>query len=95
MRPHYLTVVRERRAFDKGESFIQRTAVCERLNLLAGTEVSIDVQGDALVMKRFSQSYPDWRTMQGMVREGESMTKALESEHRDELTRDDARLQGR
>lgn len=73
----------------KGQIAIPK-AVCERLNLLAGTEVSIDVQGDALVMKRFSQSYPDWRTMQGMVREGESMTKALESEHRD-----DARLQGR
>ena len=73
----------------KGQIAIPK-AVCEPLNLLAGTEVSIDVQGDALVMKRFSQSYPDWRTMQGMVREGESMTKALESEHRD-----DARLQGR
>ena len=70
-------------------------AVRERLNLKAGTEISIDVQGDALVMKRLVRNFPDWRTMQGMVRGGESLTQALEAEHRAEIAHDDAGLQGR
>jgi AbrB family looped-hinge helix DNA binding protein len=70
-------------------------AVRERLNLKAGTEISIDVQGEALVMKRLVRNHPDWRTMQGMVRGGESLTQALEAEHGAELDREDARLQSR
>ena len=78
----------------KGQIAIPK-AVRQRLNLKAGTEISIDVQGEALVMKRLVRNFPDWRTMQGMVREGESLTQALEAEHRAELARDDASLQGR
>ena len=78
----------------KGQIAIPK-AVRQRLNLKAGTEISIDVQGEALVMKRLVRNFPDWRTMQGMVRGGESLTQALEAEHRAELARDDARLQGR
>lgn len=70
-------------------------AVLQRLNLKAGTEVSIDVQGEALVMKRLARNSQDWRTMQGMARGEGSLTQALEAEHRAELARDDARLQGR
>jgi AbrB family looped-hinge helix DNA binding protein len=77
----------------KGQIAIPK-AVRQRLNLKTGTEVSIDVQGEALVMRRLVRNYPDWRTMQGMVRGGESLTQALEEEHRAELARDDARLQG-
>ena len=69
-------------------------AVRERLKLNAGTEVTIDIQGEALVLKRLAINYPDWRTMQGLVH-GESMTAALEAEHREELARDDTRTQGR
>ena len=78
----------------KGQIAIPK-AVRQRLNLKAGTELSIDVQGEALVMKRLVRNYPDWRTMQGMVRGRESLTQALEAEHRAELAREDARLQGR
>lgn len=78
----------------KGQIAIPK-AVRERLNLRAGTEISIDVQGEALVMKRMVRNYPDWRTMQGMVRGGESLTQSLEAEHRAEIAREDARLQGR
>ena len=78
----------------KGQIAIPK-AVRERLNLKYGTEVSIDVQGEALVMRRLVRNFPDWRTMQGMVRGGESLTKALEAEHRAEIARDDARIQGR
>ena len=78
----------------KGQIAIPK-AVRERLNLKAGTEVSIDVQGEALIMKRLARNYPDWRTMQGMVRGGENLTQALEAEHRAELAREDATLQGR
>jgi AbrB family looped-hinge helix DNA binding protein len=76
----------------KGQIAIPK-AVRERQNLTAGTEISIDVQGEALVVKRLVRNYPDWRTMQGMVR-GESLAQALEAEHRAELVREDARLQG-
>ena len=77
----------------KGQIAIPK-AVRERLNLQAGTQMSIDVQGEALVMKRFVRNFPDWRTMQGMAKGGESLTKALEADHCDELTREDDRLQG-
>ncbi len=43
---------------------------------------------------RKSRDFPDWRTMQGMVRTGPSLTKALEEEHAAELAREDSRLQG-
>jgi len=78
----------------KGQIAIPK-AVRERLNLKAGTEISIDVQGETLVMKRLVSNYPDWHTMQGMVRAGASLTQALEADHRAELAREDARLQGR
>jgi AbrB family looped-hinge helix DNA binding protein len=69
-------------------------AVRERLHLKAGTEVVIDVQGDALVMKRIN--YPDWRTMRGMAKGGESLTDALMEERAAELAHDNARInQGR
>lgn len=64
-------------------------AIRERLKLQIGTEVSIDVQGETLVMRRLVHEHPDWRTMEGMVRGGESLTKALEEEHRAELARDE------
>jgi AbrB family looped-hinge helix DNA binding protein len=67
--------------------------VRERLHLKAGTEVVIDVQGDALVMKRLNN--PDWRTMEGMARGGESLTEALMEERAAEVRHDNARIQGR
>jgi hypothetical protein len=50
------------------------------------------VQGEQVVMKRLVSGFPDWRSMQGMVRTGPSLTQALEEEHAAELARDDARL---
>ena len=67
-------------------------AVRERLNLTAGTELMIDVQGEALVLKRVVSDYSDWRTMRGMVKGGESLTKALMEERAAELAHDDARI---
>jgi AbrB family looped-hinge helix DNA binding protein len=78
----------------KGQIAIPK-AVRERLNLRAGMEVSLDVQGEAVVMKRLFRNLPDWRTMQGMAQGGESLTQALEAERRSELDREDGRLQGR
>jgi len=78
----------------KGQIAIPK-AVRERLNLKTGTEISIDVQGEALVMKRLAGNYPDWRTMQGLARSAGSLTKAVEAEHRAEIAREDDRLQGR
>jgi AbrB family looped-hinge helix DNA binding protein len=70
-------------------------AVRERLNLKAGTQISIDVQGESMVMKRLVGNYPDWRTMEGMARGGESLTQALMEERAAEKAHDDARVQGR
>jgi len=78
----------------KGQIAIPK-AVRGRLNLKAGTEVSLEVQGEAVVMKRLVRNLPDWHTMQGMAQGGESLTLALEAEHRAELDREDGRLQGR
>lgn len=71
-------------------------AVRERLHLTAGTEVLIDVQGDSLVIKVIKRiNLPDWRTMQGMARGGESLTEALMEERAAEVRHDNARIQGR
>jgi AbrB family looped-hinge helix DNA binding protein len=70
-------------------------ALRERLHLEAGTQLSIDVQGEQLVMKRVNRRYPDWRTMEGMLRGGESLTQALLDERAAERAHDDARSQDR
>jgi AbrB family looped-hinge helix DNA binding protein len=75
----------------KGQIAIPK-AIRESLNLTAGSEVSIEVRGQALVLKRFVKEYPDWRTMRGMAPGPDKLTEALEQEHRDELAREDAKL---
>ena len=70
-------------------------ALRERLHLEAGTQLSIDVQDEQLVIKRVDSNYPDWRTMRGMARGGESLTKALEEDRAAEIAHDDARAKGR
>jgi AbrB family looped-hinge helix DNA binding protein len=70
-------------------------SVRDRLNLKAGTKLSIDVQGESLVMRRLVSGLPDWRTIEGMARGGESLTKALMEERAAEKAHDDARVQGR
>ena len=63
----------------KGQIAIPK-ALRDRLHLKAGTRVIIDVQGEALVLKRVVKEFPDWRTMEGMSKGEESLTKALEEE---------------
>jgi bifunctional DNA-binding transcriptional regulator/antitoxin component of YhaV-PrlF toxin-antitoxin module len=64
----------------------------KRLNLKAGTQVSLDLQGDALVLRRADASLPDWRSMRGMFRGAGDLLQDLADEHESELTRDDARV---
>jgi AbrB family looped-hinge helix DNA binding protein len=79
----------------KGQIAIPK-AVRERLNLKAGTEVEIDVQGEALIMKRVVSKFPHWSTMRGMAKGGGSLTKALEDDRAEENAHYDARInQGR
>lgn len=75
----------------KGQIAIPK-ALLERLNLQAGTQVSIDVQGEALVMKRVVRNYPDWRTMRGMAKGRDSLTRALIEDRAAELAHDHARI---
>jgi AbrB family looped-hinge helix DNA binding protein len=79
----------------KGQIAIPK-AVRDRLNLKAGTQVIIDVQGESLVMKRLVREFPDWRTMRGMSKGAGSLTKALEEERAAENAHYDSRInQGR
>ena len=79
----------------KGQIAIPKR-VRDRLNLKAGTQMLIDVQGEALIMKRMVSGFPDWRTMEGMARGGESLTKALIEERAAEQAYDNGRInQGR
>jgi AbrB family looped-hinge helix DNA binding protein len=79
----------------KGQIAIPK-ALRDRLNLKAGTEVMMDVQGEALVLKRVAHELPDWRTMEGMAKGGESLTKALEEDRAAENAHYDVRInQGR
>jgi hypothetical protein len=64
----------------------------ETLNLKPGTQMAIEIKGGSLIMKKVVGGFPDWRTMQGMVSTGPSLTAALEEEHRAEMARDDARV---
>jgi AbrB family looped-hinge helix DNA binding protein len=75
----------------KGQIAIPK-AVRERLNLKAGTELMIDVQGEALVLKRVVREFPDWRTMRGMAAGEGSGTKALEEDRAAENAHYDARI---
>lgn len=43
-------------------------AVREKLNLKAGSEVSINVQDEAIVLKPVPPDHADWHTMRGMFR---------------------------
>jgi hypothetical protein len=54
--------------------------------------MAIEIKGGSLIMKKVVGGFPDWRTMQGMVSTGPSLTAALEEEHRAEMARDDARV---
>src|ERR1035438_8344813 len=54
-----------------------------------------DARGEELAMRRVDRSHPDWRTVEGMARGGESLTKALLEERAAERAHDDARAQGR
>ena len=75
----------------KGQIAIPK-AVRDRLNLKIGTEVSIDVQGEALVMKRLVRNYPDWHTMRGMFQGGPDLLKDLAADHAAEIARDHGRI---
>ncbi len=47
-------------------------------------------------MKRLVRNFPDWRTMRGMAKGGESLTKALMEDRATDLAHDSARInQGR
>jgi antitoxin PrlF len=73
----------------KGQIAIPK-ALRDRLNLKAGTQLLIDVDGEKLVMRRVVKKYPDWRTMEGLAKRPGSLTKALEDERAAERARDDA-----
>jgi antitoxin PrlF len=77
----------------KGQIVIPKP-VRDRLNLKPGTEIVIDIQGEALVMRRAVRNFPDWRTMRGMARGGASLTKALLEERAAEKAHDNARAKG-
>lgn len=67
----------------------------DQLNLKAGTEVALEVQGEALVMKRVVRELPHWKTTRGISKGTGSLTKALEEERAAEQAHYDARIKGR
>jgi bifunctional DNA-binding transcriptional regulator/antitoxin component of YhaV-PrlF toxin-antitoxin module len=87
--------------YDDGNHIVEGSiaipkALRERLNQKAGTEVMMDVLGEALVLKRVAPELPDWRTMEGMAKGEDSLTEALEEDRAAENAHYDARInQGR
>ena len=75
----------------KGQIVIPQ-AIRKQLNLKAGTQVAIDVNGESLVMKRVVAGLTDWRTMRGMAQGGASLTAALIEERAAERAHDADRL---
>lgn len=75
----------------KGQIAIPK-AIRDQLNLKAGSELEIDVQGVTLLMRRTVSGYPHWSTMRGMLKGGPSLTKALEEDRAAEVAHDEARV---
>jgi bifunctional DNA-binding transcriptional regulator/antitoxin component of YhaV-PrlF toxin-antitoxin module len=67
-------------------------AVRRLLRLEPGAEVTLEVDGETLPMKRAHADLADWRTMEGMVGVGPSLTEALVEEHAAELADQDVRF---
>jgi AbrB family looped-hinge helix DNA binding protein len=65
-------------------------AVRDQLRLEAGAQLSIDVRGEDLVLRRVVRDCADWRTMEGMARGDGSLTAALLEDRKAESTHDDA-----
>src|ERR1039458_2179505 len=59
-----------------------------------GSVATDDARGEELATRRADRSHPDWRTVEGMARGGESLTKALLEQRAAERAHDDARAQG-
>jgi looped-hinge helix DNA binding domain, AbrB family len=72
----------------KGQIAIPKV-VRDELNLKPGTQLSIDVQGRSIVMRPLVADYPDWRTMEGMVPPGPSLSKGIEEDRAWELEHDE------
>ena len=76
----------------KGQIAIPKT-IRDRLNLIPGTQVALDVQGEQIVMRRLVPEFPDWRSMRGMFKGSGIRLDDLAKERAAELAHDDARLQ--
>jgi AbrB family looped-hinge helix DNA binding protein len=75
----------------KGQISIPKP-IRDRLNLKPGAEVTLEVRGEQVIMKRLGSEFPDWRTMRGMFRGTGNLLDDLAEERASELTREDARL---
>jgi hypothetical protein len=62
------------------------------VKLEPGAEVALEIEDERLVIQRVEPGLPDWRTIRGMLRNGPSLTGALEEEHREELARENQLL---
>ena len=67
--------------------------ILDTLQLAPGTKLEISLQGDQVVLHRVAPPR-DWRTLEGIVSSGPSLTKALEEEHAAELALYDASCKG-
>jgi AbrB family looped-hinge helix DNA binding protein len=61
--------------------------ILERAHLQPGARVSVEVEGNAIVLHALSET--GWHSLRGLVKEGESLTAALEREHAAEIAADE------
>jgi antitoxin component of MazEF toxin-antitoxin module len=61
--------------------------ILEKAHLQPGARVSVEVEGNAIVLHAVSET--GWRSLRGLVKEGESLTVALEREHAAEIAADE------
>jgi AbrB family looped-hinge helix DNA binding protein len=67
-------------------------SIQDQLHLVPGTHVTLDVQGDRVVIARAPS--PDWRSMRGMFRHAGNLLEDLTAERNAERAHDDSRLKG-
>lgn len=66
----------------------------DRLNLKPGAEMSIEVQGESIIVKRTVPYDPDWRTMEGMAPGEGRLTDALMEERAAKNAHYERRIKG-
>jgi AbrB family looped-hinge helix DNA binding protein len=76
----------------RGQIVIPKS-IRDTLDLKAGMQLAIEVEGEQIVLRRIPACHPRWGTMRGMFQDSGDLLSDLGEERAAELSRDDERMQ--